>query len=320
MSQDQSSEALDVFVSYAHEDEDLQDELRKHLTSLEREGKIRAWHDRGIKAGEEWGGKIDFHLDASEIILLLISPDFMASNYCSAVEVPRAMQRHQQGATRVIPIIVRPVDWSGAAFAKLQVLPEDATPVTLWPNRDMAFLNVQQGLRSVIETEIRRRRGRRRDPLPVDPPAVRADTLIESGGAGKKPDPGVIKLDRTVESTRQSSGRQRSRLVMAAVAVAILVAIGLASGLFNEQPVVESPSRGFIEQASDYTNVTIPGRNPTKNDVLLITGDVIVYSNTRNRKESGRWRKDTEVRVRDRNQGNAKGGVWLECEKVEKNR
>ena len=98
-----SSEAIEVFYSYAHEDETLRRELEKHLRILERRGIITGWHDRKISAGKEWGAEIDRHLSSARIILLLISPDFLASDYCWGVEVKRAMERHGAGEACVIP-------------------------------------------------------------------------------------------------------------------------------------------------------------------------------------------------------------------------
>jgi len=143
--------AVEVFFSYSHKDEDLRDELSKHLAMLKRQHVITAWHDRRIGAGKEWENEIDEHLNTVDIILLLISSDFLASDYCYDVEVKTAMKRHDEGEARVIPVILRPVDLKGAPFGKLQVLPKDARPVTDWPNRDQAFLNVAQGIRVAAE-------------------------------------------------------------------------------------------------------------------------------------------------------------------------
>lgn len=132
---------IELFFSYSHRDEDLMKELVKHLSILKRQGLICAWHDRQITAGTEWEGQIDQHLNSAQVILLLISPDFMASDYCYDIELDRAMERHQNKAARVIPVILRPVDWKGAPFGKLQSLPKDAKPITSWTNRDEAFLD-----------------------------------------------------------------------------------------------------------------------------------------------------------------------------------
>ena len=142
---------IEVFFSYAHEDEKLRDDLAKQLKLLERQGVISAWHDRQIVAGSEWGSAIDTHLDSAQVILLLISPDFLASDYCWDIEVKRAMERHEAGEARVIPVILRPVDyWQEASFGKLQALPTNAKPVTTWENQDEAFRIVAQGIRQAI--------------------------------------------------------------------------------------------------------------------------------------------------------------------------
>ncbi len=143
--------AIEVFYSYSHKDEELRDQLENHLTMLRRDGIIKGWHDRRISAGQEWDGKIDEHLNSAGIILLLVSADFLASNYCYDIEVKRAMERHDSGDACVIPIILRPCDWQKASFGKVQALPKDAKPITLWPNRDEAFLDVAKGIRNAVE-------------------------------------------------------------------------------------------------------------------------------------------------------------------------
>lgn len=143
--------SVEVFYSYAHEDEKLRDELVKHLANLRRQGVITEWYDRDIAAGKEWEGEIKQHLDSARVILLLISPDFMNSDYIHDVEVKRAMERHEAGEARVIPVVLRPVDWQGAPFSKLHSLPSDVRPVTLWKNQDEAFLDVTTGIRVAIQ-------------------------------------------------------------------------------------------------------------------------------------------------------------------------
>ncbi len=148
----QPTAAVEVFYSYAHTpaDEGLKNELLKHLSNIERQGVIISWHDRKITAGREWAGEIDGHINTAGIILLLVSPDFMSSGYCNDVELERAMERHAADEARVVPIILRPVDWMGAPFERLQALPTDARPVTLWRNWDEALLNVAQGIRKAV--------------------------------------------------------------------------------------------------------------------------------------------------------------------------
>jgi len=143
--------STEIFFSYCHRDEDLMKELVKHLSILKRQGIVRDWHDRQIIAGSEWEGQIDEHLNSAQVILLLVSSDFLASDYCWGVETQKAMQRHEAGEACVIPVILRPVDWQGAPFGMLQSLPKDTRPITSWTNRDEAFLDVAQGIRKAIE-------------------------------------------------------------------------------------------------------------------------------------------------------------------------
>ena len=143
--------SIEVFYSYAHEDEELVKELRKHLSLLKRQGVIREWYDREITAGTEWKGQIDQHLNSSGVILLLISADFLASDYCYDVEMKRALERHDQREARVIPVLLRKVDgWQGAPFGKIQSLPTDGKPVTSWNDRDEAFADVARGIRRAV--------------------------------------------------------------------------------------------------------------------------------------------------------------------------
>src|SRR5438876_444620 len=140
-----------IFFCYAHEDEDLLNKLKRHLWPLQRQELIAVWHDRDISAGTEWEREISQHLNEAQIILLLVSPDFMYSEYCYGVEMKRAIERHQRGEARVVPIIVRPVYWQGI-LGHLQALPTDAKPImsSLWYNVDEALFDVTEGIRKVI--------------------------------------------------------------------------------------------------------------------------------------------------------------------------
>ncbi len=143
--------AVKVFISYSHKDEDLRDRLDTHLSNLRWDGVISSWYDRQLTAGTEWDEKIKAELEAADIILLLISPDFIASKYCRDVEIPLSLQRHEAKQAFVVPIILRPFDWFTAPFAKLQAFPKDAKPVTTWPNQDEAFLSIAQGIRTAVQ-------------------------------------------------------------------------------------------------------------------------------------------------------------------------
>jgi predicted helicase len=143
--------AIELFYSYAHEDEALRDQLNTHLALLQQQGLIRPWHDREIVAGTLWGKEIDAHLQSARIILLLISPDFIASDYCYGVEMQEALKRHIAGEARVIPIILRDCDWESAPFGKIHALPKNGKSVTTWSDRDTALTDVAKGIRKVVE-------------------------------------------------------------------------------------------------------------------------------------------------------------------------
>jgi hypothetical protein len=142
---------VEIFIAYSHQDEKLLDQMLLHLSILQRQELIEAWYDRRIEAGDEWGNEIDRHLNTAQIILFLISANFLASDYCYGIEVKRAIERHEAGEARVIPIIVRPCDWGGTPFAKLQALPKDARPISSFASRDMAYLDVAHGIRQAVE-------------------------------------------------------------------------------------------------------------------------------------------------------------------------
>jgi hypothetical protein len=148
---DVTNEGLKLFISYSHSDEELKDELIKHLEPLRHRNMIEEWHDRKITAGKEWGKEISRELSSADIILLLISIDFINSEYCYGTEMERAIERHQKGEARVIPIILRSCLWQYAPFAKLQALPKDAKAVQSWSDRDEALTDIVDGIGKVAE-------------------------------------------------------------------------------------------------------------------------------------------------------------------------
>ena len=174
---------VSLFYSYAHEDEALRDELAGHLKILERRGLISAWHDRQIVPGQAWGQSIDQHLSNADLVLLLVSTDFIGSDYIWGVELALTMQRQQAQQCEVVPIIVRAVDIDPAdaddlPFLKLQALPPDLKPITSWANRDEAWTQVAKGLRATVAL-IRSRRPPP-SPTPAPPPISAAPPLQAS--------------------------------------------------------------------------------------------------------------------------------------------
>ena len=162
--------AINVFFSYSHKDEVLRDALEEHLALLKRKGLLKTWHDREIGAGDEWADQIDEQLETADLVLLLISPSFIASDYCYDREMGRALERHDAGEAKVVPVILRPCDWHGAPFGKLQALPKDGEPITRWANRDDAFLDVARGLRRLIKSLDPSQSPRPAPPAPTSPP------------------------------------------------------------------------------------------------------------------------------------------------------
>ena len=138
-------------ICYAHEDKIFREELERHLSNLKRQRFIVSWSDKEIVPGTEWRKEIDAQLNTADLILLLISADFMSSEYCYSIEMQQALQRHHAGQARVIPILLRAVDWKEAPFSELQMLPENARSVAQWKDRDEAWNSVVQELRRVLD-------------------------------------------------------------------------------------------------------------------------------------------------------------------------
>lgn len=143
---------ISVFFSYSHEDEKYRVQLEKRLSILRRNGVINDWHDRKILPGHEWKGEIDKNLKSARIIILLISPDFLSSNYCYDLEASLAMEMHEAGNARVVPIILRATNGLELTkFGHLQALPTERKPLASWDDEDLAWADVVSGIRRVID-------------------------------------------------------------------------------------------------------------------------------------------------------------------------
>lgn len=178
-----------LFFSYSHRDEALRDELEVHLAQLKNEGIIETWHDRRIAAGDAFDDTISEHLERADIVLLLVSPYFLASRYCYHVEMKRALERHAANEARVIPVILHPCDWKTAPFAKLQAATRDAMPVSKYPNQHDAFLEIAQAIRAVANQQQGKRGGNsRQGPLPVERTSGRVATERRSSNLRIKKD------------------------------------------------------------------------------------------------------------------------------------
>lgn len=143
---------VSIFFSYSHKDEALRDQLETHLALLKNQGLIDGWYDRRIVAGSDIDDSIFEKLETADIILLLVSSDFLSSAYCYSREMHRAMERNDAKEARVIPVILRHCDWHGAPFGKLMAAPRDGKPVTSWPDRDEALADVAKQIRKAVET------------------------------------------------------------------------------------------------------------------------------------------------------------------------
>jgi hypothetical protein len=139
-----------MFLSYSHEDEDLKKLFVKHMAPLRRANLALIWHDRDIRASEDWKNQIDTHLTSAKIILLLVSASFIESDYCYCNEMRIALERHKRGEAKVVPIIVRPAAWENTPLHALQAIPRNAQPVEMWSNKDEAWLNVVQEIKKLI--------------------------------------------------------------------------------------------------------------------------------------------------------------------------
>jgi hypothetical protein len=170
-----------LFFSYSHADELLRDQLEKHLSSLKHQGVIQSWHDRRILAGQEFGTEIDAHLEVADVILLLVSSDFLASDYCYNREMKRAMDRHQAGEAIVIPVILRACDWHDTPFGHLLAAPKDGLAIKKWADIDEGFLSVVTAIKLALKsrhssaTHADRAEPRRGAPVLV--PTVRSSNL-----------------------------------------------------------------------------------------------------------------------------------------------
>jgi internalin A len=145
-----ASEAVQLFYSYCHKDEILRKELEVRLSRLQRDGKIAGWHDRRIDPGDDLEKRIDENLDKADVILLLVSDDFLASDACDR-EMKQALERRRRGEAKVIPVILRPSDWLRTPLQGLLALPQDGKPVTQWRDRDSAWRNVSEGIERIVQ-------------------------------------------------------------------------------------------------------------------------------------------------------------------------
>ncbi len=220
---------IEVFYSYSHEDEDYRKKLGKHLSVLRRAGLIADWHDRDINAGIAWQEEIDRHLLSADIVLLLVSASFIASDYCWGDEMSNALARHKEKKARVVPIILHPCGWLMTPLNELQCVPRDNKAISLWPNEHAAFDDVLTEIAKVVDDL---RRGRTAEPELVEqasavavvastPSPPRPDPLTRAGegddadalppGEGDDADAAGAPLPQAGEGGTRDSGRVRAK-------------------------------------------------------------------------------------------------------------
>jgi TIR domain/HEAT repeats len=156
-----------VFYSYSHRDAEWRDRLGTYLAPLKYQNKIEEWHDRKIEPGADWGKEISAQLGSANLILLLVSADFLASDYCFGIEVETALARLKRGDVKVIPVLLKPCLWEESRFSELQIIPRDGKPVTSWPSVEEAFTQVATEIRKLVSEP---------PPSPAEPAAEGRET------------------------------------------------------------------------------------------------------------------------------------------------
>lgn len=142
---------LEVFLSFAPDDEERREALVRHLAQLEREGSIRLWHKGMVGPGQEKMDGVEHHLATANIVLLLVSANFIGSDDLYKVDVKRAMERHARREARVVPVVLGECDWQAADFGELEALPPGGRPVLGYKNQDKAFAEIARGVRAIVE-------------------------------------------------------------------------------------------------------------------------------------------------------------------------
>jgi TIR domain len=139
-----------AFISYSHRDEVALQSLITHLAMLRREGSIAEWFDQKILAGGEIDQEVSRQLDKCDLFLPLLTPDFLASNYCYETEMQRAIERHESGEMHIVPLVIEPCDWKASPLKRFKALPRDGKPVAEWTNKNNAYLDIVTELRRLI--------------------------------------------------------------------------------------------------------------------------------------------------------------------------
>jgi hypothetical protein len=231
------SDTIEVFISYSKQDKELRDRLLSHLRPLETKG-IISWSDRQILPGTEWDAEIKARLNAADIILLLISADFLATDYCTQVEIPEALRRHKAGEAIVMPVILRSCAWDFTPLAAIQAYPEKAKPIKSWTDIDEAYTDVVRGV-YLAATEIQKRRSQQQ--AEQEPRAERQRQAEEQERL------------RQVEQLRQQQAAEEARLKQRELERQAEEQLKQAAA--RSQPLAPPPNQSSEATQGDYTQL-----------------------------------------------------------------
>jgi internalin A len=172
---------IKIFCSYARhsrKDESFLNELEKHLSTLGRRDQIEIWHDRKLPPGTDVERETLTHLHQADIILLLISPDYMSDDFCQDIEAIRAIEMGVAGIAHVIAILVRSINWKDAPFGWCQALPANGKFISLWSKRDEAYFNIIQDIKEVVREARDRQTTREVNREKFSPPPPNTTNVI----------------------------------------------------------------------------------------------------------------------------------------------
>lgn len=216
-----------IFFSYSHDDEELRNQLEKHLASLQHQGLIESWHDRRLVAGTNVNADIDANLADSDIVLLLVSASFLASRYCYGIEMKQALAQHDSGRSRVIPVILRPCEWMSTPLGQLLAVPRDGKPITIWANQDEAMTDVAIAVRKALPEQAQTR--------PAAAAAAAAASARAAAVASTASSPASAAALASVPALARSSNmRVRSEFSDADKDVFVHATFGFIAGFFEE--------------------------------------------------------------------------------------
>jgi hypothetical protein len=261
---DNDSTAVKIFISSSHRDTDLRKILRVHLAVLEKQGFIRLWDDDKIIPGEKWEQRIEKELKDSDIVLLLISPDFLASDFIEQKEIKRALELSEKGKIDAIPVILKPCDWEEKkALARLQVLPERGKPIDskYWHSRDEAFTEVVRGLKIVIRERIKIKEKEKEDKIEI---LKRGDKQIQVPGGPLHPD--------VINYIERPADRQLNALLEFAYAPMFLIIGGIQCGKTSLIYRFLKNAREKIDKKVihiDFKKLTLSGKHLSIKDVFI---------------------------------------------------